>query len=101
MEFINRLMGAVPGNISDCVMDSRLVPSSWILTIPTAFSLASLVIRTDLMPNAALFARVMAARPGGRFDTKMKAPELSVSSLIGVTRKVCMGTSGLRAALHG
>src|SRR5438128_4419555 len=101
MEFINRLMGAVPGNISDCVMDSRLVPSSWILTIPTAFSLASLVIRTDLMPNAAFFARLMAARHGRKFYTKMKTPELSISSLIWLTRKLFMWTCGLRAALHG
>src|SRR5438309_1600519 len=100
-EFINRWMGAVPGNTSDCAMDSRLAPSSSTLTIPTTFSLASLVIRTDLMPNAAFFARLMAARHGRKFYTKMKTPELSISSLIWLTRKLFMRTCGLRAALHG
>src|SRR5207249_1540018 len=65
------------------------------------FSLASLVIRTDLMPNAAFFARLMAARHGRKFYTKMKTPELSTSSLIWLTRKLFMRTCGLRAALHG
>src|SRR5207244_7157056 len=100
-EFINRWMGAVPGNISDCAMGSRLAPSSLILRIPIAFSPACLVIPTDPMPSVACFVRLMAARHGRKFYTKMKTPELSISSLIWLTRKLFMRTCGLRAALHG
>src|SRR5436189_6081617 len=100
-EFINRLMGAVPGNTSDCAMDSRLAPSSLILTIPAGFSPACLAIPTDPMPSEAFFVASMAAPHGRTFYLRTKTPEPSISSLIRLIRKLFMLTCGLRAAHRG
>src|SRR6266480_608168 len=95
------LDGAVPGNISDCAMDSRLAPSWLTLTIPTGFSPACSAIRMGPMRSGAFFVPSMAASDGRKFCIRTKTPELSISSLIRITRKLFMRTCGLRAAHRG
>src|SRR5438128_2495131 len=92
---------AVPGNISDCAMDSRLALSSLTLTIPTGFSPACSAIRMGPMRSEAFFVPSMAASHGRKFCIRTKTPELSISSLIRLTRKLFMRTCGLRAAHRG
>src|SRR5437588_8823259 len=100
-EFINRWMGAVPGNISDCAMGSRLAPSSLILRIPIAFSPACLVIPTDPMPSVACFVRLMAAPHGTKLYIKTEIPVRLIWSSIRLTLKLFMRTCGLPAARLG